>query len=100
MNRKFDETDQAAIAAEWDSIFADGNLLLGTDPAAPAAQEWVKRWKTAAEKFTLGRKDLWDSAAKFNMEAMDTPSTKHQMPGSPALWQFASAAMKALAANG
>lgn len=96
LNRKFDAGDQAAIKAEWDSIFADGNKLLGGDPSSPEVQAWVRRWKAAAEKFTLGRQDLWDSAAKFNLEAMARPETKHQMPGSPALWQFAAEAMKIL----
>ena len=96
LERKFGAGEQAAIKAEWDGIFADGTKLLGTDPASPAAQAWVKRWKAAAEKFTLGRQDLWESAAKFNQDAMADPKTKHQMPGSPEIWQYASQAMKIL----
>lgn len=96
LERKFGAGEQAAIKAEWDGIFADGQVLLGSDPASPAVQAWVKRWKAAAEKFTLGRKDLWDSAAKFNQDAMADPTTKHQMPGSPEIWAFAAQAMKIL----
>jgi DNA-binding transcriptional MerR regulator len=100
LNRKLGMGEQAAIKAEWDGIFADGEKLLGTDPAAPAAQDWVKRWKAAAEKFTLGRQDLWESAARFNADAMADPQTKHQMPGRPELWAYASQAMKILVGKG
>jgi len=100
LNRKLSAGEQAAIKAEWDGIFADGETLLGTDPAAPAAQAWVRRWKAAAEKFTLGRKDLWESAARFNADAMADPAMKHQMPGRPELWAYAAQAMKVLLAKG
>jgi DNA-binding transcriptional MerR regulator len=95
--RKFDSGDQAAIAAEWAAIFADGERLRHGDPAAPEAQAWAARWKTAVERFTLGRADLNDSAARFNQAALADPATKDQMPGSPEVWAFAAAAMKALA---
>jgi len=100
LNRKLSTGEQAAIKAEWDGIFADGEHLLGTDPAAPAAQDWVRRWKAAAEKFTLGRQDLWESASRFNADAMADPATKHQMPGRPELWAYAAQAMKVLLAKG
>lgn len=96
LDRKFGAGEQAAIKAEWDLIFADGETLLGRDPAAPEVQAWVTRWKAAAEKFTLGRQDLWESAARFNADAMKDPATKHQMPGRPELWAFAAEAMKVL----
>lgn len=96
LKRPLTAGEQAAIKAEWDGIFADGQALLGTDPTLPAAQAWVRRWKAAAEKFTLGRQDLWESAARFNADAMADPATKHQMPGSPEIWAYAARAMKIL----
>ncbi|MCC6920661.1 MAG: MerR family transcriptional regulator [Alphaproteobacteria bacterium] len=100
LRRELTPPEQAAIKAEWDGIFADGQTLLRTDPAAPAAQAWVQRWRAAAEKFTLGRKDLWENAARFNAEAMADPRMKHQMPGTPELWAYAAQAMKLLLAKG
>ncbi|MFT3809149.1 MAG: MerR family transcriptional regulator [Micropepsaceae bacterium] len=97
--RKFDMNDQQAIAAEWAQIFADGERLRLGDPAAPEAQVWAARWKAATDKFTQGRQDLWDSAAKFNAEARTNPQTAPQMPGSPEVWAFASKAMKILLGN-
>ena len=97
--RKFDLGDQAAIAAEWAAIFADGERLRHGDPAAPEALAWAARWKAAVEKFTGGDAGLNASAARFNAEAMADPATKGQMPGSPEVWAFAAAAMKALAAK-
>ncbi len=98
--RKFDMGDQAAIAAEWGAIFSDGEKLLGSDPASPPAQAWAARWKTAVEKFTQGDAGLNQSAARFNAEALNDPSTRQQMPGSPEIWAFAMAAMKVLAVKG
>lgn len=97
--RKFDMGDQQAIAAEWAQIFADGERLRHGDPASAEAQAWAARWKAATDKFTLGRQDLWDSAAKFNMEARADPATAPQMPGSPEIWAFATKAMKILLGN-
>ena len=97
--RKFDMGDQQAIAAEWAQIFADGERLRLGDPAAPEAQAWAARWKAATDKFTQGRQDLWDSAAKFNAEARSNPQTAPQMPGSPEVWAFALKAMKILLGN-
>lgn len=99
LDRQLTPVEQAAIKAEWDGIFADGQKLLGSDPAAPGAQAWAKRWKAAAEKFTLGRKDLWERAARFNADAMADPKMKYQMPGSPELWAYAAQAMKVLLAK-
>lgn len=98
-SRKFDMGDQQAIAAEWAGIFADGERLRTGDAASPEAQAWAARWKAATDKFTLGRQDLWDSAAKFNMEARANPETAPQMPGSPEVWAFATKAMKILLGN-
>lgn len=97
--RKFDMSDRQAIAAEWAQIFADGERLRLGDPASADAQAWAARWKAAIDKFTLGRQDLHDAAARFNADARADPKTAPQMPGSPEVWAFASKAMKILLGN-
>lgn len=94
--RKFDAGDQAVSAAAWAALFAEGDRLRHGDPAAPAAQDWARRWKEEVDKFTLGRQDLWESAGRFNAAALADPATRPQMPGSPEVWAFAGAAMKIL----
>jgi len=97
--RKFDMGDRNEVAAEWAQIFADGERLRLGDPASPEAQAWAARWKAATFRFTQGRQDMWDSAAKFNMEARADPQTAPQMPGSPEVWAFATKAVKILLAG-
>ena len=97
--RKFDMGDQQAIAAEWAQIFADGERLRHGDPASPEAQAWAARWKAAVDKFTQGRADLWNAAARFNADARANPETAAQMPGSPEVWAFATQAVKILLAG-
>jgi len=88
--------DPQAGAMEWEKLIAETKALVGTDPAAPAAQAVAKRWRELSRmKGAVDEKEAVKIRAVWQ-EALADPKLSPKLPFDKAVWDFVAEAGKHL----
>lgn len=89
--------DVDAAVSRWDALIARAEALKNGDPAAPAARQLARDWIAEASRITQGDAGMEASARSLYAEAFARPDSASAMPFSKSVWDFMSAACRALA---
>ncbi len=89
------EDVQRACEAKWPALLAKTEALVGTDPAAPEAQEIVKEWDALTKVIYEFDPSLTNSAARLYDNMDEWPEDAPEPPFSAEVWAFVKAAEKA-----
>lgn len=81
---------------KWPALLARTEELVGTDPAAPEAQEIVQEWNAMTQAIYDIDPVLTESAAKLYDNMDDWPADGPEPPFSKEVWEFVKAADAAL----
>ena len=84
---------------KWPALLARTEALVGTDPAAPEAQQVVKEWNTLTQAIYDIDPVLTNSAAKLYDNLDDWPADGPEPPFSKEVWAFIKEADKHLQAQ-
>jgi DNA-binding transcriptional MerR regulator len=83
-------------AVAWERVIAEAKSLLGTDPAAPAALAFARRWKELAAAVTGGDQQVTARLTNISRDAWANPQTAQTFPVTPDVLAFAKAAVAKL----
>jgi DNA-binding transcriptional MerR regulator len=88
--------DQAAVSAQWEALIAEAKALVGTDPAAPKAQDLARRWREMTDVKSGADPNVRAKIKEVWQDAMADPKLAPKLPFGPEVMQFISAAAKHL----
>lgn len=80
---------------KWPEVIGRAEALVGTDPAAPQAQQVLTDWNNLVQIFANNAPELAASANRMYDNMGDWPEDAPQSPISPDVWAFIKAAQKA-----
>lgn len=83
-------------AVAWERLITESKSLLGTDPAAPAALAFARRWKELAAVVTGGNQQMTTKLTNISRDAWANPQTAQTFPVTPEVLAFSKAAVAKL----
>jgi DNA-binding transcriptional MerR regulator len=96
MIQRAGDFDQAKVTAEWDALIAKAKALVGTDPAAPQAQDLARRWRAQVRLATGGDPALQAKIGQVWKDSLANEDVAPTLPFGPEVMAFVGAAMSHL----
>lgn len=96
MRDKAGTFDQAKVGAEWTALIDKAKALLGTDPAAPEAQDLARRWRAQVALATGGDPGASAKLTAVWRDSMAKPDVAPALPFGPEVMAFVGDAMRRL----